>query len=382
MKGQVLGVRLGLRAVIPAELITLGLATVLLAFTVAPLYALIAAVAVAVCVCLVTFIGLAPWQWAGLAVGWLRHREHKIALLEDATDIEVDGTTVGMHIDGHTVITMISVWGKPYMPTLLHPQKAETPNTLPLTVIAEQMHRVGLGVDVDVICEGRRTAADNYAALYATFLRGRSAAGRRTTTLVVRMDTRAADTVTGLLWRRNTAEAAAAATRRITRALQQVNCRAQILSAAQMREAAVAGVGGPDALAETFRDQWTRLHRSGHGYVTSYYFSAEDLRSATLDDVWSYQAEHTTLVVALRRDGSTVRASAMVRLSTPQPLATAPALVLNRYTGRQWAAVADTLPGRARLTGLPSTPVTSELDSAVVVGPSGVMIGRSATGCR
>ena len=65
------------------------------------------------------------------------------------------------------------------------------------------MHHVGLGVDVDVIAEGSRTSGDSYADLYAQFLRGRAATGRRTATLVVRLDTRAADTTMGLLGRRN-----------------------------------------------------------------------------------------------------------------------------------------------------------------------------------
>ena len=50
--------------------------------------------------------------------------------------------------------------------------------------------------------------------------------------------------------------------------------------------------------------------------------------------------------------------------------------MLNRFTGRQWDAIADTLMGAERVAGLPSTPVTAELDAAVVVGPSGVLLGK------
>lgn len=281
-----------------------------------------------------------------------------------------------MIVDGHTVITMIAVWGKRYIATLLHARHAETPNTLPLSVIGEQMHRFGLGVDVDVVCEGTRTGSDGYAGLYSAFLGSRPAAGKRTTTLVLRLDTRAADTATGLLWRPNSAEAAAAVTRRMVRALGQAGCRAQILTAVQMRGAVAAAVGAPDDVSQVYRDKWTALHRLGRGYLTSYYFSAEGLRANRIDEVWSYPAEHTTLVVALRRHRGAVRASAVVRLRTGQPLTAAPSLVLNRFTGRQWDALALTVPGRARLTGLPSVAVDKGLDGAVVVGPSGVMIGK------
>ncbi|MGH3556043.1 MAG: type VII secretion protein EccE [Mycobacterium sp.] len=375
MKRPLLGVRPNLGAVVAAEVAATGCAAGLFAAGVPVLPTVIAAVVAGAAVCLVSIADLAMWQWAHLAAHWFRRRQHRITL-PDGVDVEIEGSPVGVIIDGHTVITMISVWGKPYVPTLIYPQRAETPNTLPLTVVAEQIHRVGLGVDVDVICEGRRTTRDHYAELYASFLGGRPAAGQRTTTLVVRLDTRAADTTAGLLWRRNSVEAAAAATRRIVRALRQVNCRAQILTSAQMREAAVAGLGGAGAAEEPYRDQWSGLHRPGHGYVTSYYFSADDVCAHRLDDVWSYDAEHTTLVVALRRSPTGVRASAVVRLGTSQPLPVAPDPILNRLTGRQWDALATTLPGRDRINGLPLAPVGADLNSAVVVGPSGVLIGK------
>jgi hypothetical protein len=68
----------------------------------------------------------------------------------------------GKGVDLRTGINRANVWGRPYIPTLLRPQGAETPNALPLSVIAEQMQRFGLGVDVDVIAQGHRTASDSY----------------------------------------------------------------------------------------------------------------------------------------------------------------------------------------------------------------------------
>ena len=72
---------------------------------------------------------------AGPLVAWLRERRRRIELGE-FSDAQVDGTTLGVLIDRHTVVTMVSVWGKPYMPTLVKPQHTETPNTLPVSVIA------------------------------------------------------------------------------------------------------------------------------------------------------------------------------------------------------------------------------------------------------
>jgi type VII secretion protein EccE len=283
---------------------------------------------------------------------------------------------VGVIVDGDTVCTMIAVLGKPYIPTLLYSQHTKTLNMLPITKIAGQMQRCGLPVDVDIVCEGSRTARDNYAELYQTSLRGRPAAGQRTVTLVVRFDTRSSEALPGLTWRKDPVAAAVAASQRITRELCQHNCRARLLTAEQMDAATAASLGGADHLRSSYREGWTNLQRAGKSYVTSYFFSADDINADTLDNVWTYQSDHTMLVIGLRRDAAgTVRASALVRLTTVQPLAAAPTLALNAMPGRQWEAVALTLPGKARLS-LPSAPVTDDLDSAVVPGASGVLLGE------
>ena len=113
---------------------------------------------------------LTPWQWLRRAIGRLRHKEHRVNAGE-FVDVDSDGQPLGVRVDEHTLVTMVNVWGRPYIPTLLRPQGAETPNTLPLTAIAEQMQRFGLGVDVDVIAQGRRTASDSYGQFYATAAR-------------------------------------------------------------------------------------------------------------------------------------------------------------------------------------------------------------------
>lgn len=292
-----------------------------------------------------------------------------------------DGNPVGVLVDGNTVITMVSVWGKQHIPTVLYPERSATPNLLPLTVVAEHMRRVGLEVDVDVIVEGCRTTGDPFAVQYDRSIGARPAAGKRTTTLVVRMDTRDMKTVAGLSYRPTTAQAAIAATRRIVFALQQAGCRANILVASQMRDVALSAVGGRHSADEGIEVGWNELRQRGRGYVTSYYFSAEDLDPDKLQEVWTYAPDpnkpliHTTLVIALRRTSDAVTVSAMVRVVSPQPLTTAPAPHLNRAHGWQWEALQDTIVGAKRLNGLPSVPMTPALNSAIVVGPSGVLVG-------
>jgi type VII secretion protein EccE len=375
MKERTWSARADLRAALPTEILAVLGTGIAVAFG-APWWSGAAGGAVlGALLFMVKAARLTPWQWLKRSLGRLRHKDHRVDTGE-LVDVDSDGQPLGLHTDGHTLVTMINVWGRPYIPTLLRPQGAETPNTLPLSVIAEQMQRVGLGVDVDVIVQGRRTASDNYGQFYAQLLADRPAAGQRSTILVVRMDTRAADTAAGLMWRTDAAAAVAAVTRRITRALRQSGCRAEPMTAEDMRQAVVDMHGGSqEDIQSTFREGWKDLtHRGTH--VTSYYLSAEDLTAERIDDMWAIASDHTLLALHLRRSSEGITVSATVRFTTAQPLLTPPAVILNRYTGRQWWALSALLPGAERITGMPARLLSDDLDAAVAIGSSGVMLGK------
>ena len=207
MKQRVFSVRGSARSVVIAEVTAVVAAVGLIVCGVGLPVAIGVGAGLAVLLLVVTVGGLSLWQWMVRVVAWLRERRHRIELGE-FSDVQVDGSTLGVLVWGHTVVTMVSVWGKSYRPTLLKPLQTDTPNTLPLSVIANEMRQADLGVDVDVLCEGRRTSSDSYAEVYSAFLGSRSAVGQRSTTLVVRLDAHAADTTGGLLWRRNSVAAA------------------------------------------------------------------------------------------------------------------------------------------------------------------------------
>jgi type VII secretion protein EccE len=227
----VVRLRLRKRSVVAAELTAAALALLLIVCQVGVGVAIGVGVVLAAVVCLVEVRDLTAWQWALRLGRWLRRRTHRIEIalkaaapeqLADAdgpapsapdeqrggageqrraeartdgfTDVHVDGDRTGVLIDGHTVVTMVALWGRPYMPTLLKPDSAQTPNTVPLSVIAAEMNCAGLGVDVDIVAEGRRTSSDSYSEAFAAFLRRRAVVGQRTATMVVRLDTHAADT--------------------------------------------------------------------------------------------------------------------------------------------------------------------------------------------
>lgn len=368
-------------SVVAAQAVAVGTALVTVAFG-APVAAAIGAAALlAVAMMLVSVQGIPVWRWAVLAAGLLRSRDRDLPAAEPS-DIDSDGDTLGVLIEGHTVVTMVELRGKAYTPTLLRPDGAETPNTVPVSVIAAQMRRVGLGVEVDIISQGRRATSDQYGGLYSSLLGDRPAAGQRTNVLVVRLDTRAPDTARGLMWRRTTADAAAAATRRIVRALRQSGCRAEPMTAAQMREAVHDMLGGAEHVEPGYRQNWSDVTPRGrHGrHTTSYYFDGADLRPDRLSDVWSINAEHTVLALHLRRRDERIMVSASARFTTAQPLVAAPLRTLNRFSGRQWWALTATLPGAKRITDIPAVELSHDIDRAVHIGPSGVLLGQVGDG--
>jgi type VII secretion protein EccE len=409
---------LHIRWVIIAEITAVAVALVALAAGIQLAWAAAVGVLLAAAVFLVAIRDVTLWQWAVHLRRWIRRRTHRLLEVmkppstpdtvdddahaeaadggerddtdksndtdDDRTDgfanvVVNDATQIGVLVDDHTVVTMVALWGKAYLPTLLTPDRAETPNTVALSAIAGEMQRASLGVDVDVVAEGARTyTGDAYGAAFNAFVANRAIVGQRSTTLIVRLDTHASDTTAGLMWRPNSVTAAIAATQRIVKALQQAGCRAEILTEAQMRNSTAAAVGGQELLEATYHDRWTTLHQPGHGFTTSYYVPAIHLTARALEDLWSIDAEHTTVVIALRRHRDQVRVGALVRLITNQPIRTTPATTLRRCTGRQWDALSRTIPGAPRLTtALPSIGLTDALDDVVAVGPTGVLIGAT-----
>nr|MCH9668773.1 type VII secretion protein EccE [Actinomycetes bacterium] len=57
---------------------------------------------------------LTPWQWVGRTIGRLRHKVHHLDVGE-FVDVDSDGQPLGVRVDGHTLVTMVNVWGRPHI---------------------------------------------------------------------------------------------------------------------------------------------------------------------------------------------------------------------------------------------------------------------------
>jgi type VII secretion protein EccE len=313
----------------------------------------------------------------------------------------------GVRVDEHEVITMISVAGLPYVPTLLRgPAASKTPNVMPLGTLAGLLDQPG-GLrlaGIDVVSAGLRVRRGaGYPPLYSTLLADRPAAGQRSTRLVVRLDIGAS--VTGLTYRSSIGAAAAAATERIVNALLQEGIRAEALNAHQL-DAALTELGAglvvlprppapdgegadgarrarPGARAVAARVGW-RTVNAHPGHLTTYYFSPDDITTAALNQVWSLRTDaivQTTTIGKVRgalADGEgPVTVSATVRCNDPQPPQQPPTLYLNPLPGDQYAATVRVAPTARPVLALPTRPLGDPGALAIPIGPTGILVGTA-----
>ncbi|MCG5433053.1 type VII secretion protein EccE [Mycobacterium sp. MYCO198283] len=376
-------------------------------------YPLIAVALVAVLLLFLRVHRRTPLGWLAAVWRWRRRRGRLPVTVAAALDIPHGSALCGVRTVDGEAITMIAVAGQPYAATALTGSaNALTTNLLPMDVLADSLDQPG-GVrlaGIDVVSSGVRVRrGTGYPPLYSTLLADRPAAGQRTTRLIVRLDT--SESLGGLVYRTSVGATAAAATERIVNALLQRGVRARPLTAKELDTAltelgagmvAVAaagtGDGGEAAAGDEIgqagwvgmrpppppppRERWHTI--AAHpGYLTTYWFSPEDITTTALNQLWALRSDEVVVTVAMRKDRSPVddrvKVAALVRLNDPQPPSNPPNLYLNTLPGDQQPAAVRCLPAERSYTRLPERPL-DDVGLDIPVGPSGVMVGTTATG--
>ncbi|RIR19296.1 type VII secretion protein EccE [Mycobacteroides abscessus] len=291
-------------------------------------------------------------------------------------DIRRGEMVFGVQRDVTTACVVIEVSGLSYQPTLLRGGgKSVTPNTLPVAVIKEQLVQPGpLVLDgIDVVSTGWRVRrrGHGYPQLYSNVLQGDPAASERRSYAIVRLDIDRS--ISGLQLRETVEEATAAIGERLVCALQQEGCRAQPLSSAQVLDL-VDELGGP-ILDENAREHSRYVENAGT-YWATYVYSAEDITSTNLNDVWSWRVDAAVTCVSFRRDeNGTVTATALVRTETSQAPTLAPTVYLNSVPGYQVRAALSVVPGGPRLAGLAAAVLEDQRQLTMPLAAAGVLVG-------
>lgn len=120
------------------------------------------------------------------------------------------------------------------------------------------------------------------------------------------------------------------------------------------------------------------------GYLSSYYFSPEDITTAALHQMWSLRTDHVVQTLAIRKHrhtqpdgGGPVLVSALVRTNDPQQPQQPPTLFLNPLPGDQYTAALWAAPiARPRLA-LPTRVLDDPDDLQIPIGPTGILVGAA-----
>jgi type VII secretion protein EccE len=410
VKARTLSVRASLPAVIAAEVIAVA------AWVGLPPHrfgwwpaAVISAVAVVVLLVRVHRRNLPGWM--GAAVRWRAQRRRAVPVAA-ATDIPHGSIVCGVRSDEHEAITMIAVAGQPYEPTLLRGSSVSlSTNVLPIDLLSGLLDQPG-GLHlrgIDIVSAGHRVRrASGYPPLYSTLLADRPAAGQRSTYLIVRLDI--TGSAAALSYRASIGAAAAAATERIINTLLQEGIRATALSADELDDAlAELGAGllsaptrpvDPDdrpadtgltasevpgaprtpAAAEI---GWRSVN-TRQGYLTTYYFSPEDIGTVALNQMWSLRSDTVVQTISIWRarntesgGGGPVLVSAMVRTCDPQRPPQPPTLHLNTLPGDQFAATLHPTPAARPQLEFAAGRLDEVAALQVPVGPTGIRVGAA-----
>jgi type VII secretion protein EccE len=361
--------------------------------------------------------------------GWLaammRWRSHRRGGAEAAAAVDVTQGNIicGVRVDEYEAVTMVRVTGRAYTPTFLRGSTVSvTTNVLPLRVLTGLLDQPG-GLKlagIDVVSSGQRVRrATGYPPLYSTLLADRPAAGRRDTQLIVRLDL--ANSVPALSYRKSIGAAAAAATERIVNALLQEGIRARALTAPELdaalaelsaglagapqrptpeedsdvddRVPALAGAhgparhgsrSGPAVPGRAAVDVGWRNVNAHPGHLTTYYFSPEDITTATLQQLWALRTDHVVQVTSFSKrrgeqadGGGPVMVSAMVRTNDPQRPQQPPTLFLNTLPGDQYVAALRAAPTARPRLRLPEGPLLLPEMLTIPIGPTGILVGAA-----
>jgi type VII secretion protein EccE len=402
VKARVVSVRPTIAAVIAVEVI--ALATLVVFPPGRATWWPAAGVAVAaILALLVTVHRRSAVGWSVAAVRWMRRRRRGPVPVPPAVDIPHGSALYGVRLVDAEAITMVNVSGQAYSPTVLTGSAtALTPNLLPLDALSALLDQPG-GIrlaGIDIVSSGVRVRRGiGYASLYSTLLADRPAAGQRSTQLVVRLDI--ARSSAGLGYRASVGVAAAAATERIVNALLQRGVRASALTAKDL-DAALAELGAGlvtvkkssevvageadsmprHTLHPTPTEGWKAV-RAYPGYLSSYYFSPDDVSTNALNQMWALHSDAVVQTVSLTKNrGKTnghPQVSALVRLTDPQPPTNPPTLYLNPLPGDAAPAAVRGAPARREFDRIPTRPLQpAGLD--IPVGSSGVLVGTTLRG--
>ncbi|MCK0093289.1 type VII secretion protein EccE [Rhodococcus sp. F64268] len=349
----------------------------------APPWAAAAAAAATAVLMLLRVRGLGVIDAAMTLLRYRFPRAHACAEIRDAA--QPTGRPIGLRWDGTQVTAVVEVLAPAGVITLLARDRADSSLTLPLGALSGCLRRHDVTLDgIDVVVHGRRVLdATPAGQVYAQLIGPLPAAAMRTVWVALRLD---ASTCRDAVDRRGGGARGAtrtitASARRVVRALSDSGCEARLLTAQEIRSAALRITHGADPL--TAEESWRHV-RLPTGYSTGGVLDPRRLDARTLTEIWTHPSLSSTVTVRMRPGSfGTTRVGGLVRYTTrthEAPLASGVRTVHGREREVLLASLPYAANGLEDITDLRSVGRGSLDELALPVAGCGQLIGSDESG--
>ncbi|WP_406270486.1 type VII secretion protein EccE [Nocardia sp. NBC_00881] len=237
---------------------------------------------------------------------WWRYSTRREYQLGDTVDFRgADGRSLGLYWDGSRVVAVVEVLPPPGGLTRIARTTVHASHLLPLPELANCLNQHDILLSgIDIISHGHRSRSGTPAGqIYESLLGPLPATAHRTVWLAISFDAVACPEAAAR--RGGGAEGASRAvniaTQRIMRTLEDADCNARILTAAEIRKAVLQITG--DFAPRTLEHRW-RYAEIGNSVNIGSAVDPKHLDSELLAQLWVAPSRDTTVAVRLRPGNS------------------------------------------------------------------------------
>jgi type VII secretion protein EccE len=288
-------------------------------------------------------------RWTSTRMGFSRERRRRAGRKQhsDPFDAELsDGSQIGFHWDGKTLLSLVRIQENPQAMTVMEPGVTVSGETVSVQLMADCLQQFDITLDsIDVISQGARSHGHGHiAATYDAVLGPLPAIAQRSVWVAIRFDpTLCPDAVRNRGGGRDgITRTAATATRRVANRLAGEGLRPQIMTASEIAQATNQlsdGVG-----LHSVEESWFTC-QEGRFQLRSFFVKPTMFTTAGLGLLWTIPSYSTTVCISLRRDdhNDMLKIRGLARFDSPGRTRVR-LRGLGTLRGHQYAALVSSLP--------------------------------------
>lgn len=245
-------------------------------------------------------------RWVAARWSYSRERRRRASRKDrlEPFDAELgDGTQIGFHWDGKTLLSLVRIQENRQAMTVMEPGVTVSGDMVSIQMVADCLQQFDITLDsIDVISQGARSQGHGHiAAIYDAVLGPLPAIAQRNVWVAVRFDpTLCPDAVRNRGGgREGIIRTAATATRRVANRLAEAGMRPQIMTASEI---ALATNQLSDGVALNGVEETWFTCEEGRFQLRSFSVKPSMFTTAGLGLLWTIPSYSTTVCISLRRD--------------------------------------------------------------------------------